>query len=259
MNLKYSIIHKIPAPLYVFLKGRGWRGNCKSWAEAQKATIGYDAHNIPAKFVKNTLEAISVFQISRIRWELLSSFMWIAAQNKGNLNIVDFGGALGETYYHYKPFLDQLETVQWNVVEQSHFVEIGKKQFETDVLKFHFSLDECVAESNETEQIECMLISSVLQYLEKPYELLSDFLKRRFKYIIFARTGFTKNNKPDKITIQKVHKSYNDESYPCWVFNEKKIIDFFQQNGYEMVYDYIDREQMNIPSEYKGCTFKLIE
>jgi hypothetical protein len=76
---------------------------------------------------------------------------------------------------------------------------------------------------------------------------------------MIARTGFTKNNKPDRITVQKVPKSYNEESYPCWIFNESKFIDFLRQYGYQLIYDYMDREQVNIPSIYKGCTFKLLD
>jgi putative methyltransferase (TIGR04325 family) len=222
-------------------------------------TTGYDAPGILEKVKLSTLEAMSNHQKSSVSWGLLSALTWIAAQNKGCLNIIDFGGALGKTCYHYKPFLDELEAVQWNVVEQSHFVELGKKEFENDVLKFHFLIDGVFFQSQDKSPIQAVLFSSVLQYLEKPYQLLSDVLKKKCKYILIARTGFTKKNKPDRITIQKVHKTYNDESYPCWVFNESKFVDFFRENGYELVYDFLDREQMNIPSEYKGCVFKLIE
>jgi putative methyltransferase (TIGR04325 family) len=176
MNLKYSIIQKIPADVFVFLRGKGWRGNFKSWAEASRLTTGYTANNILEKFKMTTSEARSNHRNRdpRMRHEMLSTFMWIAAQNKGNLNVIDFGGALGETYYYYKTFFDQLETVKWNVVEQPHFVEMGKKEFECDVLKFHFSVDDTIAQLQCMEKVQCILFSGVLQYLEKPYEFSSN-------------------------------------------------------------------------------------
>ena len=252
MNLKQFVFQKIPPPLFIWLRGQGWHGNYKSWAEASHLTTGYDAPNILERVKFLMLESIKKQkeQNSSVQypWELLSALMWIAAQNKGCLNIIDFGGALGGIYYQNKVFLDQLETVQWNVVEQSHFVELGKKEFETDILKFCFSIDECDS--------QCILLSSVLSYLEKPYELLADILKKKYKYVIVARTYFTKN-KPDRICIQKVPKNYYDASYPSWIFEKQKFIDFFNQHGYEFLFEYKEKHQLNVPSENIGCLFKL--
>ena len=260
MNLKYFIFQKIPPRLFVFLRGQGWRGNFKSWTEALRLTTGYDAANILEKSKKHIFDYIEKQDVInphvQYPWELLSALMWIAAQNKGRLNVIDFGGALGGMYYQSKVFFDQLETIQWNVVEQSHFVELGKKEFETNVLKFYFSVDECLSQNISLPDF--ILFGSVLQYMEKPYELLEYLLPKKIKYIIVTRTGFIKNS-PDRITIQKVPKNYYDASYPCWIFNEPKFMDIFVQHGYELVYDFKDKYQLNIPSEYKGCLFKLKE
>jgi len=262
IDLKSFLIQKIPSHLFVSLFGRGWRGNFKYWAEALRLTTGYDASIILEKSKNNILDLVKKqkdkYPNIQYPWELLSSLMWVAAQNNGKINIIDFGGALGITYYQYKIFFDQLKIgeVQWNVVEQPHFVELGKKEFENDILKFYISVDDCV--SQNTGNIHCVLFSSVLPYLEKPYELLSDVLKKKFKYIIIARTYFTKN-KSDRITVQKVPKNYYDASYPCWIFEKNKIMNFLTQYEYELIYEYKEKYQLNIPSESIGCVFKLIE
>jgi putative methyltransferase (TIGR04325 family) len=256
--MKYHIIHHIPSRLFVFFRGSGWYGNYKTWDEASRLTTGYDAENILIKAERTLLELknASNKQAKQYPWELLLSLMWIAAQNKGKLNIIDFGGALGTAYYQNKIFFDQLERIRWNVVEQPHFVEYGKKKFETDILKFHMSVDDCI--SQNTEEIQGVLFGSVLQYLESPYDLLSDVLGKKFKYIVITRTGFTKSQS-DRITIQKVPKNYYNASYPCWIFSEHKFMNFFNQYGYEPVYYFKDKYQLNLPSEYKGCLFKLKE
>lgn len=74
-------------------------------------------------------------------WELLAALMWIAARHNGSLNIIDFGGSLGSTYYQYKCFFSSLKSVLWNIVEQPNFVGEGKRLFENESLKFHSSIE----------------------------------------------------------------------------------------------------------------------
>ena len=38
-------------------------------------------------------------------WPLLAGLMWAAASNGGKLNVLDFGGALGSSYYQNRKFL----------------------------------------------------------------------------------------------------------------------------------------------------------
>ncbi len=86
--------------------------------------------------------------------------------------------------------------------------------------------------------------------------MLSGVLQKKIKHIFITRTYFTKN-KPDQIAIQKVPKGYYDASYPCWILEEKKLLDCFSQHGYELVFDYEEKYQINIPSTSKGMLFKL--
>lgn len=61
---------------------------------------------------------------------------------RGALKVCDFGGSLESTYYQNKKFLDKITDVSWGVVEQRHFVDAGKKDFEDDRLKFFNTVDE---------------------------------------------------------------------------------------------------------------------
>ena len=62
-----------------------------------------------------------------------------------------------------------LKELKWNIAEQEKMVKCGKKYFETDYLKFYFNLDDCIEEQNP----DLILLSGVIQYIEKPYDLLS--------------------------------------------------------------------------------------
>ncbi|MDR2119068.1 MAG: methyltransferase, TIGR04325 family [Tannerellaceae bacterium] len=260
--MKQNFIQLFPDKLFLLLKGYGWYGNFKSWKDAQQYSTGYEAENIINQ-VKTSLlkvkngEAIYerdsvIFDKIEYSWELLSALMWVAAQNKGNLHIIDFGGSLGSTYYQNKIFLDSLPKVSWNIVEQPNYVKVGIESFLNDQLHFYTSLDECYQRSEE--KINTILFSSVLQYLEKPYKILKEAFVYPIQYIIIDRTGFTLNDK-ERITIQKVPARIYEASYPCRFFNEKEFISYFEENNYRFIFDFDSLDFANIKSKYKGFLF----
>ena len=59
-------------------------------------------------------------------WPLLASLMWVGARHLGSLNVLDFGGSLGSTYFQNRIFLATLPSVRWNIVEQPRHVEVGR-------------------------------------------------------------------------------------------------------------------------------------
>jgi putative methyltransferase (TIGR04325 family) len=73
-----------------------------------EASTGYDSEIILEKTrdallkVKNGEAAYErdsvLFDEIQYAWPLLTSLMWVAAQAKGILNVLDFGGSLGTTY-----------------------------------------------------------------------------------------------------------------------------------------------------------------
>jgi len=195
-----------------------------------------------------------IFDKIEYSWELLAMLMWIAAQNGGRLNLIDFGGSLGSTYFQNKKFLDTLNKVSWNVVEQPDFVKAGTELFQNEILRFYPSISDCY--SNSTEKIDLILFSSVLQYLKNPFDLLKEAFGFNIQYIIVDRTGFTLNNK-QRLTVQKVPSRIYEASYPCWFFSEKNLLAFFEESNYELVADFDALDRVNIPSIYKGFVFQL--
>ncbi|MFC2152101.1 TIGR04325 family methyltransferase [Bacteroidota bacterium] len=240
----------------------GWSGNYSSWEEAIRKSTGYDAKNILEKVKDATLKVKDeivpyerdsvVFDEIQYSFPLLSGLMWIAAQNKGKLNVLDFGGSLGSSYYQNKLFLDSLIEIKWCIVEQHNFVSAGKEHFEDDKLKFYYSIDECL----EKNEIDVILFSSVLQYLEKPYDLLEHVKSSEIKFLIIDRTPFIKGN--DRITVQKVHPKIYKAKYPCWFFNMKKFLSYIERE-YELFLEFDSLDRANIDSTFKGFLFKLKE
>jgi putative methyltransferase (TIGR04325 family) len=261
--MKQKFIQLLPDKLFLFLKGYGWYGDFKSWEEAQHHSMGYDAENILNQVKTSILkvkngEAVYerdsvIFDKIEYSWELLSALMWIAAQNNGNLHIIDFGGSLGSTYYQNRVFLDSLSKVSWNIVEQPNYVKAGIESFQDEQLHFYTSFDECYQKSKE--KINTILFSSVLQYLKNPYEILQNSLSPNIEFIIIDRTGFTLNDK-ERITVQKVPDRIYDATYPCRFFNEKEFISHFEKHHYRIIFDFNLLDCANIRSKYKGFVFR---
>ncbi len=218
----------------------GWYGDFKTWEEARQHTTGYDAEEILIK-VKDALLAVKegravherdsvLFDRIVYSWPALSGLLLAASVNCGRLRVLDFGGSLGSTYFQNRRFLSHLKEVSWNIVEQPHFVETGKRYFSDERLHFYKSVDECL----QHETLNVLVLSSVLQYIESPYELLDMLLSKGIEFVVVDRTPFHK--KPyDRISVQRVPSWIYNASYPSWLFHKEKMLAFFQSKGYEII------------------------
>lgn len=277
---KRVLVKKITPPFLLgilkYLLGSnsiGWFGDYASWESAKDKCLGYDSDIILEKVKSATLavskgEAIYerdsvIFNKLEYSFPLLSGLLWICSANHGKLNVIDFGGALGTTYFQNKALLASIINFKWNIVEQKKFVEIGKTNFENDRLKFFYTIDDCLTSYGKEERPKVVILSSVLQYLENPYEFLDHLFSKNFEYIILDRTAFLFNGS-DRITIQKVPPEIYPASYPAWFFDENKIIAFFKIK-YDLIFDfnsYVEGEDLyyinNKQAGYgKGFFFKL--
>jgi len=243
-------------------KATDFSGNYRTWDEARRASSGYDSEAILAK-VKDALLKVKngdsiyerdsvLFDKIEYSWPLLAGLLWVSSRSGNSLNLIDFGGSLGSTYFQNLKFFTHLYELKWSIVEQKKFVECGRSHFENSHLKFYQGLDECIGERHP----DAILFSSVIQYLEKPYELLADVVGRGFTYIIFDRTSFLENG-DDRITVQKVPNEIYPASYPAWFFNRDKLLSFFS-GTYDLIADFDSFESFRLEgqtAQNKGFIF----
>ena len=250
-----SVLRNIASPIainvYRRLSGKGgFYGNYRSWEEAQKLCSGYDSDVILNKVkeaafrVKNGEAAYEqdsvLFDKIQYSWPLLAGLLWIASRNENRLSLLDFGGSLGTTYFQNVKFLNHLKELRWSIVEQEKFVKCGREYFDNEHLKFYFDIDECI----KAQQPHAILFSGVIQYLEKPYEMLSETLSKGFRQIIFDRTPFLEIG-DDRITVQKAPPEIYPASYPAWFFNLGKFRDFFSAD-YEILAEFDTPESFDL-------------
>lgn len=242
----------------------GFSGSYLNWKQAVKRSEGYDCENILEK-VKGSMLKVKkgeaayerdsvLFDEIEYSWPLLAALLWISSQHGNRLNLIDFGGSLGSSYFQNRQFFGHLNEFKWNIVEQKHFVECGIEYFEDANLSFYFNINHCM----KYQQPNTILFLSVIQYIEDPYKLLEEVINHKFKYIIFDRTTFLESG-DNRIAIQRVSSRINRASYPIWFFNTSEFIAFFTQRNYEIIAQFNCDENSNITTPiFKGYIFKNI-
>jgi len=246
--------------------GRIFEGEYATWDKASARCSGYDGDDILYKVLASTLKVKAgeaayerdsvLFTEPEYAWSVLSGLMWVAALNRGRLNVLDFGGALGSSYFQNRSFLNTLPNIRWNVVEQQHYVEAGQAHIQDNNLRFYGTINECLADN----QLNVVLLSSVLQYLSDPECLLFSLLDIGADAIIIDRT-IVNHSAADRIYIQRVPTSIYSASYPCRSLSEPKLLDALDSK-YQLLGDF---PSLNFPalvhinSEFKGYIFGMVQ
>ncbi len=217
-----------------------YKGEFSSWADACAQAGGYDAPEIlrrailatravckgEAAFERDTV----LFDQVEISYPLLAALLYVASLQEGSLSVLDFGGALGSSYRQNRTYLQSLKELSWSVVEQEGFVTTGKEEFETEALHFYYDIQSCIQE----QEPNFLLLSSVLQYLEKPYEVLERLLVQGIKYVLIDRAMAQRLGK-DRLVIQQVPETIYKASYPVWLMDAKRMETVFHAAGYEVL------------------------
>jgi putative methyltransferase (TIGR04325 family) len=141
-------------------------------------------------------------------------------------------------------------------VDQPSFVALGKEKYQDASLVFYSDIHECI----EREHINVVLLSGVMQYIEKPHIVLRDILSLGINTVIVDRTPFLENAARDRLTVQRVPPSIYSASYPHWFFERSGFLKHFSDHGYHIVAEYDGFDKANIRnSMYCGFIFSRSE
>jgi putative methyltransferase (TIGR04325 family) len=269
MSIK-KIIKSITPPIITSLYGDirnpvSFQGTYKSWAEAKQYSTGYDADAIVEK-VRDALLKVKegkavherdsvLFDKVEYSWQLLAGILWVGAQRGNRLTVLDYGGSLGSTFFQNRKFLKDIIHLNWNIVEQKKFVEIGKQYFENERLKFHSSLSDCL----NTTSPDLAIFASVLSYIENSTDLFDEIFRTGVEFCIIDRTLIT-DEKKDIITVQHVEPPIYHAKYPCRIFARTGLLSCLGQK-YDLIEEYVNDEgrSISIPggeAVYKGFIFR---
>jgi putative methyltransferase (TIGR04325 family) len=268
MTEKKKLIKKwIPPVLFDVLRIANPRlislsGHYNSWDDAMAQCKGYDQSIIFEKTLASALEVKNgnkpferdsvLFDQIVYSWPILASLNWAAAQDSGNLRVLDFGGALGTSYFQNKKFIDHLSEVSWHIVEQPKLAELGNKYLKDDFLSFSSNVED----GFRFFRPNFVLLSSVLQYIEDPFDVIANLANRDVSVIALDRTPFLKEDQKTFIQKQSVPSQIYSASYPCYLFNEIEITSAFRNYGYQLVESFHSLDKLSTKATWKGMIFK---
>ena len=171
--------------------------------------------------------------------------------------MLDFGGSLGTTYFQNKEFLTYFSSCSWTIVEQEKFYQLGKKHFENDQLQFVETIQDCLLKKSPN----LFLVSSSLQYIPSPKEILNQINNSKTRFVVFDRLPFSESE--NILTVQTVPPSIYEASYPCWIFNFEWLLSNLP--NYKVLFDFpsfCDADQVisdGLLVQWKGVTLELIQ
>jgi putative methyltransferase (TIGR04325 family) len=236
--------------------GSIYRGNFSNWGQAQAASRGYADTTI----LKKVIEATRAVRDGQALWErdtvlfnipianepLLRALRSAAKANGGDLNVVDFGGALGSTWWQHRDWLEGITVSRWSIVEQPALVSAGQQEFSVGPLRFYPTMEECCANENPS----VLLLSSVLPYLQDPHRFIAGIRSFPFRRVIIDRTGMVTRG-PDRLTVQRVPPAIYAASYPCWFFDRAQLIENFGPD-WVVTDEWTTDDAVDIDAQYRG-------
>jgi putative methyltransferase (TIGR04325 family) len=239
-------------------------GDFASWEDAEKVSTGYSAPQIlkktraallKVKAGEAAFERDSVtFNVMRYEFSLLAGLLRAANASAGRLSVLDFGGALGSSYFQCRSFLSGFNELSWSVVDQAAQVACGRKHFENQQLKFYDTVSDCL----RGQHPNVLLLSSVLQYLRSPYEALADLLEAAIPFVIVERTAFNISDR-DRLTVQHVPERIYGASYPAWFLSESTLRAVFETR-YDLICEYPASDAYKLKGGeacFKGFQYQL--
>lgn len=245
MTLIHGIKDWLPPRLLRWARrfaGRSLRfsGRPQYWTQATEMSTGYLEGSILDRVAEATRQVIAgkaayerdavAFRGHDYSYPLVASLLHAAAMNQGQLDVIDFGGSLGSTYRQCRPFFCGLAQVKWQVIEQSNFVDLGRCEFETEELTFHSSASQL---PDATGRRRILLLSSVLQYLENPFQILDELKQLPLSHIVIDRTPVSEQQE-NRLCVQKVPASIYKASYPCWILARNQLLSVFSERWVEL-------------------------
>lgn len=212
-KIKYKLRHFFSRPTLSKLTLTGPYG---SYEEALSLSSGYNSNAILDKVysaVVNVLNGSYAYErdgsIFTKRPSIDNLRRILISQLKYNDSVVDFGGGLGGTFINNRDIFNDL--INYTVIEQYNFVEVGLKLYINYKHKPHF-----VDNINSLPgKPDIVIISSVLQYIPNAEYVLLKIAELMPRLIILDRTALSNSSDDEKWWIQHEPTYYQiPTSYP---------------------------------------------
>ena len=225
----------LPEPLKIGLRGIlapiiGFRV-AKNWESAVSGSSGYqspqtistiegsdpvvDKWTADQNFLGNRYLQVASAILSGLNFEKLKS--------DTPLRVLDIGGGLGEYFFLLSDNLPNLK-FEWLILETPALCELAKlKHGESSGISWTNALND------SSQTFDIVLLSSVIQYVEKPYALI-ELAMQKAPLLIFNRLPLS-TNPHNLVCIQRPGLLETKGSYPVHILSEKLFFSYLSARG----------------------------
>ena len=222
-------------------RNKGVVGNYRTWEEALQATGPYKPEmatliDTVRRYRDREPSYLNQYDPScrGISYPLLAGLLTASVRCGGRLSVLDFGGSLGQTWFGLEWTLRHLPVpTTWCVVDQPGCVEGALPWFESDQLRFYTSVEAAVSE----HELNTVVCSSTLQYLDQPYDVLDVLARLKLPHIILDRTAVS-NEDTELIMRQHTPADMGGDVHPLRTLSRVRIDAVLAGKGYELHDDY---------------------
>ena len=205
----------------------GYRDLCPTLEEAVAKAGTYAELSISRKVTEAAQQVIKglacyerdgvLFYEKERNYRLVSALLQ-AAMKTNELHVLDFGGALGSTFWQNREVLEKaVKDFSWHIVEQKSFYDAAAQLKYDAPLYFHETIEEAL----KNQKFNAVLFSSVLQYLETPECFLEKVADIPF-LIVDLHPEFVSRTAPG-YAVQYVKEPIYNASYPLRIWGKDEL------------------------------------
>lgn len=231
----------------------------KNWETAKKDSLGYSDENLVKTYInefrdnppwKNLI--LSSYLDSRFI-EASNALSYCTTQlQKKTIRVCDIGGGNGSLAFNYINLIRNIN-FKWTIYETPEIAEQYQNLTKSQKIKFQTFTD------NINSKYDICLLSSSLHYLDDPYLILSNILKK-CDYLILLRLPLV-DDFEDKSCVQiGVNNLGAKVRVPYWLLSNSKLTNFIKNHG-EIIFRWKSSEDINLNKKkikMHGILFKKI-
>lgn len=209
-----------------------WEGVYESFQEVPSMGPGFNGRT----WVENSLSKIRTLHqaanekktipaVTKYSNSLLPLVTCMVHDESRSASVLDFGGALGFTYYQVLKSLPNPSGFKYHIIEAEEICKVGRDFFKDDAsIFFHSEFPK------DMGIIDILHIGSSLHYVEKWAETLRRLCGYMPRYVLF--TDLAAGDIPTYASAQ----NYYDSKIPVWFFNIDELMAVLIQKGYQLIF-----------------------
>ena len=196
----------------------------ESFAHAERMATGYNLDIINSRAFDAASAVIEgrgaferdgvLFSEAEARQPIVRALNRFAAGNK-SLKVLDIGGGLGSSFWQNRNDILTTE-LSWTVVERPDMVAVAR-ELPPHPVTYLDDLDAAL-----TYEWDAVLLSSVLQYLPDPHDLLRRLNYSTCRVAVVDRTPIHDGIR-DRACVQHTPAHIYQASYPAWIFSRGSL------------------------------------